>query len=81
VRELEGTVESGVGVLIAAEGASRAAVERMTVSETPLIFLRFDMVRLRSAFVNKALQRLVPKLVVGSRHVNGNVEPAFFYND
>lgn len=82
VRELEGTVGGeGIGVLVAMEGASRASIERMTISKVPMMFLHYDMVRLRSAFVNKALQRLVPNLVVGSKHVDGQVEPAFFISD
>jgi hypothetical protein len=83
VRELEGTVsgEGVLGVLISMEGASRASIERMAVSEVPMMLLHYDMVRLKSAFVNKALQRLAPKLVIGSKHVDGQVEPVFFISD
>lgn len=81
VRELEGTLgrwAGTVGLLIASHSASRACVETIFMSPMPLLFLHYDMERVRKAVTNAALHRRLPDLVIGSRHVEGGlVEPIF----
>jgi hypothetical protein len=85
VRELEGTLSKSpkgtTALLIASTAASRASVEAMMESTAPLLYLYWDMVRLKSAFMNAALQSRLPQLCIGVRHVAGDVEPAFFIAD
>lgn len=48
------------------------------MSPMPLLFLHYDMERVRKAVTNAALHRRLPDLVIGSRHVEGGlVEPIF----
>lgn len=82
VRELEGVVareKDTVAVLVSSSPASRASIETLAQSPWPMLFLHYDMVKLRKAFANTSLQRRLPRLIVGSKHVDGDVEPAFFY--
>lgn len=84
VRELEGAAARHPGAvawLVGMTPASEASLETMRESSTPMVFFWYDMVRVKRAFVNSALMRRLPRLIVGSRHVQGDVEPVFLYRD
>lgn len=84
VRELEGAAARHVGTaawLVGMAPASEASLQTMRESTTAMVYLWYDMARVRKAFVNSALMRRFPKLLVGSRHLHGEVEPVFLYLD
>lgn len=84
VRELEGVASKKKGhlaILVTSSPASRASIEAIKLSPWPMLFLQYDMVKLQRAFSNTAMQRMLPGLVIGTRHIHGGAEPAFFYSD
>lgn len=85
VRELEGVVSrmktATVAMLICSSDAGKAAIESIRLSSTPILFLLYDMVRLKKALCNAALQKHLPRLRIASRHTPYGVEPVFFYSE
>lgn len=86
LRELEGSLglcgENTLGVMVCSQPATKATSEAIMRSPKPIMYLHFDEIALRRAFVNGAVQRLIPGLVLATKHrTGGTIEPAFFYRD
>lgn len=87
LRELEGSLavcrqEGTIGIMVCSLPASKSTMEAIVQSTRPLMYLHYDEVALRRAFVNGSLQRMYPRLVIASKHnSDGLVEPCFFYRD
>ena len=83
LRELEGTLTrhpaGTLGILLCSSAASKASLAALNGSPTPLAFIHFDAETLCSIVLNGAVQTLLPRLIIASRHVRGRVEPVLFY--